>query len=190
MADVLVIQPRHAAAFELGAFPLAIPVDGDDVAVGVERGKENQHHVAQRAEHLGIVRGRERMQQFRRGLRRGDFGGVNAHADRDDHRLPLAIASAAASPGTRGSARRKRVEANLFEPGEVFRRRHDRGDQPSSFGRRPGIDDVDAIGSGGDGFEVSLQARPVGELAIGAHPVAERGFRSRHRYRRLGQRRG
>ena len=46
--------------------------------------------------------------------------------------------------------------------------------KPAAFGGRPGIDELNAIGGGGDVLEVALQRRPVGELAVGAHPEAER----------------
>ena len=184
VADVVVVQPRHVAALELGALPLAIPVDGDDVAVGIERREEDQHHVAQRAEHLGIVRGRERVQQLRRRLRRGDLGRVNAHADRDDDRLALADGRRRGLVQGARIGEAQAIEANLFEPGEVFRGGHHRGNQPSSAGGRPGIDDVDAIRSRGERLEVALQAWPVGELAIRAHAESEERFRGLDRRRR------
>ena len=177
VADVLVVQPGKVGAFELGALPLAIPVHGDRVAVGIERREDDHDRRVQRSRDLGIVGRGEQVQQLGRRLRAANLGGVNAHADRHDHRLLVDDGGGGLIVERPRIGQAKRVGANLIEARDVVGRRDDRGDELAAFGGRTGIDELDAIGRGGDGFEIALQRRPVGELAIGAHPEAERGLR-------------
>ena len=117
------------------------------------------------------------MQQLGRRLRAANLGRVNAHADRDDRRLPVDDGGGGLLVEGARIGQAKCVGANLIEARDVVGRRDDRGDELAAFGCRTGIDELDAIGGGGDGLEIPLQRRPVGELAVGAHPEAERGLR-------------
>ena len=100
-----------------------------------------------------------------------------------------AMALAAASSSSARIGEPQRVGANLLEALDVVWRRDDRRDQPASFGGRSRIDELDAIRCRGDGFEVALQRRPIGQLAIRAHAM-HRTRRSESEYvRRLGRRR-
>lgn len=104
------------------------------MAVGIERGEENEHHVAQRAQDFRILRRRQRMQQFGRGLGRADLSGVNAHADGDEHRLARRQRQGCRLLESSRIGEPQGVGANLLEPRDVLGRRHDRGDQPPAVG--------------------------------------------------------
>jgi hypothetical protein len=92
------------------------------MAVGIERRKEEKNYVIERAGDFRIVRGGEGVQQFRRGLRGRDFRGVNAHAERHDHRLALGDGARRRFVERPRVGEAERVGANLLEPREVGRR--------------------------------------------------------------------
>ena len=128
MADVAVVQPRHVRAVKLGALPLAVPVNREGMTIGVERWEQDHYHVAQRAHDFRILRCRQRVEQLGRGLRRADLGGVDAHAECHDHRLPRGQRHGRRFVDGSRIGQPQGVGANLFQACDILRSRHDRGD--------------------------------------------------------------
>ena len=170
VADVAVVEPGHRAALELGAFPLAVPVDRQQVAIGVERREKNEHHAAEHAERLRVVARRQRMQQLVGRLGRADLRCVNARTNGDDDRVAsrnrprvgLGDAARIGEPQVR--------RANLLQSCDVLGRGNDRRDQPVAVGRWSRVDQLHAIGFSGNRLEVLLNLGPAGQLPILAHP--------------------
>ena len=85
VADVLLIEPGHGADFVLGADVLAIPVNDAVLAVGVERGPENQDDLIEDGINLRVaLRGDQLVGQRHGVLRARDLVGVQAAIDVDD----------------------------------------------------------------------------------------------------------
>jgi hypothetical protein len=146
------------------------------VAVGIERRENDHDRRIQRSSDLGLVGGGEQVKELGRRLRAADLRRVDAHADRNNRRLPFDDRGGGLFVEGPRIGQAKCVGANLIEAGDVFGRRDDRGDELAALRCRTGVDELDPIGRGGDGFEIALQRRPVGELAVGAHAEAECGL--------------
>ena len=161
VAGVLVIQPRHRAAFERRALVRVVPIDDEPMAVGIERRDQDDDDVAagRRAWPESVGRG-ERVEQLVGRLGRADLRRVDA---RRRWRAPPSAspASRRASSGesVRGSASRWLVVADAIEVPDVLRRADDRGDRAMALGRRPDVDDLHAIGLRGDELESTARSR-------------------------------
>jgi hypothetical protein len=116
------------------------------------------------------------MQQLWRRLGRADLGGMNAHAERDDHRLAFNQCLGGRLVQRPRVRQPQGVGADLFKPSDILWRRNHGRDQSPAFGGGTGVDQLDAVGRGRDGLEVTLEAWPVGQFSIGAHPEPERRF--------------
>ena len=88
VADVLVVQPGQVRPLVLSAQGFLIPVGDHDLAVGVERGHQQEDHVVQDALRFIVGPRKQVIGQFRRHLRPADLRGVKAHG-LADHRLPF-----------------------------------------------------------------------------------------------------
>ncbi len=84
VADVVVVEPGHAAALEGGAEVLVVPVDHQYLAVGVDGGDDDHDDVVEPGEQLGVGGGGDVVGEFHRHLGGADFGGVNGAGDQDD----------------------------------------------------------------------------------------------------------
>ena len=82
--DVVVVDPGHPRALVGGAEVLPIPLRLHDLAVGIERGDEQDHHLVQPAPRLRVGRGGERVGPFHRHLRGADLRRVDVAGDEDD----------------------------------------------------------------------------------------------------------
>ena len=84
VTGVLVIGPRHRAAFKRGRLVSVVPVHDEPVAVGIEHRDDDDDEVVEVMKR-GFVRSRrQRVEKFHGGLGRADFRRVDARADRDD----------------------------------------------------------------------------------------------------------
>ena len=116
------------------------------------------------------------MEQLVGRLRRADFGCVDAGADgehdlvRRPH-LPRLIGR------QRPRIRQTTIGgANPLEILDVLRRADDRGDRAAAFGGGAQLNNLYAVGAGGDELEVGFDGLCRRQAAIGAHPEAEVGL--------------
>ena len=144
VAGVLVIQPRHRAAFVRRALFLVVPIDDQAVAVGVERRNQNDHDVPEHVAGGGVARRGQRIEQLVGRLRRADFGCVYAAASGGDGLVRMR------ADGPR------RPEACVDPPdadwprgcvgvSDVVGRADDGGDGAVTLGGGTEVDDLDAV---------------------------------------------
>ena len=188
VARVLVIQPRHGAAFEVGSPPAVVPVHRQHMSVRVERRKQDQHHLAQHARRFLVVGRGQRVQELVGGLRGANLGCVDARADHDDDGLTGGDGTSLRLADRSGIREPAAGRLDLVKAREVLRRGDDGAAQPPPFRRRAGVDERDAVRDSRHGLEVALDLHPAGQLAVGSHGEAEvclwSGHRDRGRLRR------
>lgn len=84
VANVVVVEPGHAAAFEFGSEVLVVPVDYQYLTVGVDGGHDDHDDVVEPSEHFRVGGGGDVVSELHRHLGGADFGGVNGAGDQDD----------------------------------------------------------------------------------------------------------
>ena len=105
VADVLVVRPRHRAAFERRSRRLPVPVGHEHVAVRVQRRDQDDDDPVEHRDGALVARRRQLVEQFVRRLRRADLARVDAAPDGDhgaragEDRLRLALVGQAARVG-------------------------------------------------------------------------------------------
>ena len=83
--DVSVVEPRHTSAFVLRADVLAVPLGHHDLSIGIQRGHQQQNHIAQSTQRLRIFSGDECVRPLHRHLRRADLSRMDIACHQQDH---------------------------------------------------------------------------------------------------------
>ena len=188
VSDVLVIQPRHRAAFERCAESFLVPVDDHLHAIGIGRWDEQDDRVLQRL--LQRVCRRQRIGEFHRHLARTDFAAVQIAVDPDDrglrcHQRILGGCTQGARIGQTLLHCEDRVEAP-----DIIRCRNRRHNHRTALRRDADRVELDAGRSLRECGEVAQNLRPVGQCAVSPHRNAEHVARGRNRSLRRRTRNG
>ncbi len=179
---VAVVQERRLRPLVRRPQPLPIPRDRGLLAVGVERGHDQQDHAVEPLRLRAPLRGGgEPVRQQQRGLRPRHLVGVNSGRDQcaagQTRDQPLA-------PGLIESARVRDPRppgAQLLQSGHVRRAADDRRDhRPALDGRAQG-DNAHAAARSGEGAQVPLALRVARQHPVGADVDAEHVARRRRR---------
>ncbi len=173
VADVGVVEPRHPAALVPRAEVLAVPLGLHHLAVGVDRGQQQEHHLVEAALRLRVLGGGERVRPLHRHLGGADLGRVDVAGDEEEH-LPLAHERVRLRLGEAprvGDLPRDLLEALLVR--EV-RLGGDRGQEEVLAERRLAEDlDLDAGRGGVERLEVGEDLPVVGDRPVGPDRHAE-----------------
>ena len=176
VAHIVVVEPGHAAALVLGAQVLVVPVDNHDLAVGIERGHEQQDHLLHPSELVGIFGGGEVVDKLHAHLSRAHLGGVDGAGHQCDGLtlvdqgagLFLAqLIGVGQLPGDLTVA----LEIQLVALGGQNNDHH-----LVVEGRATDLLDRDPIGSIRYQAQVFEHLGVGGELAIGSHRMAEKAL--------------
>ena len=173
VADVVVVEPRHAPALVARAEVLPVPLGLHHLPVGVDRRQQQQHHLVEAALRLGVLGGRERVRPLHRHLRGADLGRVDVAGDEQEH---LALAHERLGLGLGEAARVGDLARDLLQPllvREVLLG-GDRGQEQVLAERRLAEHlELDARRGGVERLEVGEDLPVVGERPVGAHGHAE-----------------
>ena len=178
VADVLLVEPRHGAAFPGRAERLLVPVDHEIEPVRIRARDEDDDAVVEDLAGRRVVLRREIVGEFHRHLSRGDLGGVKAARHEEDRaRLleELRLVLGLQAPGVGEQALDlpdavEVLEVRLGADGGEDHRRAERGfTDLAHLNARTGV----------ELREVVADRLPAGELEVGADLVAEMLARSR-----------
>ena len=84
VADVMVVEPRHAATLVVGAEPLVVPIDDHVLAVGVDRWHDQQYGFVHPREFFGILGCCKVMNELGHHLSAANLGRVDRATDQGD----------------------------------------------------------------------------------------------------------
>ena len=179
---VLVVDPRHLAALPLRAELRAVPFDDHLLAVGIHTRDENHHRVPElRLER--VVR-REPIRELESHLRRRYLVRVDVALDHEHRRLVRVVCRfvrALQDSRIRELSLRGKY---FFAPANVLRRRDDRRKQWLTHGRLPERLDRHRRTRRRELLEVARDLRPVRQLPVRAHAIAEHRFGRRNPLRK------
>ena len=173
VADVVVVEPGHPAALVARAHVLAVPLGLHGLAVGVERGNEQEHDFPQPPRGLLVLGGGQGVRPLHRHLRRADLGRVDV-AGHQQHQLALArqgLALGLAQAARVGDPPRHLLDARQVR--DVLLRRDDRHDHLLAERRLAEVLQGHARRGRVQHPEVRRDLAVVGERAVGADRDAE-----------------
>jgi hypothetical protein len=168
VAGVVMVEPGQASAVVLGAGVFAVVVDDHLLAVGIERGDQQQHDVVEATLGLVIRGGGQRVRPLHGHLRGADLARVDVARDQDDG---LAFAHEPLRLGVGEAARIGETFGDLLDPilvAKVLLRGDDGHDH--LFAERGLAEDLHlhARRGGVEGPEIGADLLVVGEFSVRA----------------------
>ncbi len=178
VADVFLVEAREGIDDALGGLGAAhIPRGNEFLAVGI-RVREEDDALVEDAERLGIGAAGELPEGLDELVGADGLGGVEAAVDPDDG---TAFGGEGAGVGfgeAFGAGEALGDGAIVVELREVRGGGADDHPLRAAFGGAADVDQADAVGRGGEFFEVGFRLRVGGEVVIVTDREAEVGFRS------------
>ena len=171
--DVVVVEPRLLRSFVFRTHPAVVPLVHQVHSVRIHRGDQDRDGVIENLVDPGIVTGGETPDDFRRRLARRHLVRVECVTLEEDH-LAAGDRGVDLILGMPARILEHRVHPLVVvEPREVLRGGDIQHEKRAAERRRADVLDPDPVALRADEFVVLDELVPLGELAVGAHAVAE-----------------